>query len=100
MLNNNPIPPSLHSPFTAPPRPAGPHSPSSLDRQVLATCRSPDRAKELSALLKKHHQPAAIALDTADDGTIIRAFQTVQQRGIRKLDLLFHNAGERCHRLA
>ncbi|KAF0298833.1 C-factor [Amphibalanus amphitrite] len=61
--------------------------------QVLATCRSPERAKELTALLKKHHQPPAVALDTADDGTILRAFQTVLQRGVRKLDLLFHNAG-------
>ena len=65
--------------------------------QVLATCRSPDRAKELSSLLNKSHQPAAIALDTADDATIIRAFQTLQQRGVRKLDLLFHNAGIVCY---
>jgi len=61
--------------------------------QVLATCRSPEKARELSELLKKSHQPPAIALDAADDGSIQRAFQAVQQRGVGKLDLLFHNAG-------
>ncbi|XP_037087007.1 C-factor-like isoform X1 [Pollicipes pollicipes] len=61
--------------------------------QVLATCRSPDRARELAALLKKQHQPAAIALDSADDGSITRALQAVQKLGVSQLDLLFHNAG-------
>jgi len=60
--------------------------------KVIASCRSPDKSADLVKLLDKHGQPPAIALDTTNPASLLKAVNTVMTRH-GKLDILLNNAG-------
>lgn len=61
----------------------------SADWQVLATCRKPDQAADLSALASRHSQLQVHALDTSDFQAIDALATTL--RGVA-IDVLINNA--------
>ena len=60
--------------------------------QVVATCRNPDKAPELAALLESVGQPPALALDTTDPASLLKVANTLWTK-YGKLDVLLNNAG-------
>merc|ERR1711892_1113351 len=60
--------------------------------QVVATCRNPDKATELAALLESVGQPPALALDTTDPASLLRVANICWTK-YGKLDILLNNAG-------
>jgi len=60
--------------------------------KVVATCRSPDKSPDLAKLLDSHGQPPALALDTTNPASLLKAVNTVMTRH-GKLDILLNNAG-------
>ena len=61
--------------------------------RVLACCRDPSRADELTALQQRHGGDLAVhALDVADAGAIA-ALPEVAAKHLQRLDLLVNNAG-------
>jgi len=60
--------------------------------QVVATCRNPDKAPELAALLESLGQPPALALDTTDPASLLKAANILWTKH-GKLDILLNNAG-------
>ena len=59
---------------------------------VVATCRSPDKATELAALLESLGQPPALAVDTTNPASLLRVVNILWTR-YGKLDVLLNNAG-------
>merc|ERR1719357_572430 len=60
--------------------------------QVVATCRSPDKATELATLLESLGQPPALAVDTTNPASLLRVVNILWER-YGKLDVLINNAG-------
>jgi len=65
---------------------------SSAGFTVLATCRDPSKATQLSALLSSQGQPQAQALDTRDPASILKVVNRVWAE-YGRLDILMNNAG-------
>jgi len=59
---------------------------------VVATCRSPDKATQLTQLLQSAGQPPALALDTLDRADLLRVANMLWSK-YGKLDILVNNAG-------
>lgn len=63
------------------------------DIHIIATCRSPEQATHLAALVRVHPERLTILpLDVTNADHITAVVQTLQQR-VNKLDVLIHNAG-------
>ena len=60
---------------------------------VIATCRTPDRADALRAVLEARGAAAPVQLDTSDEASMSSLPARLAELGINLLDVLINNAG-------
>jgi NAD(P)-dependent dehydrogenase (short-subunit alcohol dehydrogenase family) len=61
--------------------------------RVIATCRAPDEAPELSALVTASPSSHMLPLDMADEASIAKLPAQLEAISIDRIDVLLHNAG-------
>ena len=59
---------------------------------VLATCRNPSKASELSTVLKNANQPAPFSCDVTDDTSIKNCFDSICKQ-VQSVNMIINNAG-------
>ena len=61
--------------------------------QVVATCRSPEKADQLKSIAQDRPDMKVFACDISTDESITACVSAIRSSGISKVDLLINNAG-------
>ena len=61
--------------------------------QVVATCRSPEKADQLKSIAQDRPDMKVFACDISTDKSITTCVSAIRSSGISKVDLLINNAG-------
>ena len=61
--------------------------------QVVATCRSPEKADQLKSIAQDRPDMKVFACDISTDESITTCVSAIRSSGISKVDLLINNAG-------